>query len=87
MEDFGSKYSKRTPSKDCGHDPETRNKFNREQENYAIYNHAVGKIFLQKINKVSAEAEGRENNESYIDENDIYQIDNISLDEKKEKIE
>ena len=29
--DVGSKYSKSKPSKDCGHYPATKNKFNRKQ--------------------------------------------------------
>ena len=38
---FGSKYSKSRPAKDRGHNTATRKKFNWQQENNAIVNHAV----------------------------------------------
>ena len=44
-------------------------------------------ILIQDNNKVSSEDESHENIESYINENDLYQIDNISLDDKKEQTE
>ena len=43
----------------------------------------MDEILLQKNNKVSAEDESHENIESYLDENDLYHIYNISLDDKK----
>ena len=45
----------------------------------------MDEILPQYNNKVSAEAEAHENIESDLDENDIYNIDNISLDDRKEK--
>ena len=44
-------------------------------------------ILLQGEKKVSSEAETHENIEYEIIENDLYQIDNMSLDEKKESTE
>ena len=64
----------------------TRNKFNIHQEKNAIVNHAVDKIIFQENNKIIAQYEAHENIESEIDENDLYQIDNMSL-EKKKKIQ
>ena len=46
----------------------------------------MDEIILKENNKVSAEEEAHENTESDFDENDLYQIDNMSLDEKKEKM-
>ena len=83
MGDFGSKYSKIRPTKDRRNDPTTINKFNIQQDNNAIGNHAVDETILQGNNKVSAEAEEPENIESEIYENGLYQIDNMSLDDKK----
>ena len=82
MGDFGSKYSKIRPSKDCGHDTSNRNKFNRQQDNNDIVNHAVDDINLQE-KKASAESESHENIESEIDGKNLYHIDNMSLDKKK----
>ena len=47
----------------------------------------MDQILPQENNKVSSEYERNKNIESDIDENDIYQIDNISLDDKKENKE
>ena len=41
-------------------------------------------IILKGNNKVSAESKPHENIDSEIDENDLYQIFNMSLDEEKE---
>ena len=46
----------------------------------------MDELILKGNNKVSAEYEAHENIESEIDENDLYQIDNMSL-EKKKKIQ
>ena len=43
-------------------------------------------IILQENNKVSAEEESHENIESDFYENDLYQIDNMSLDDRREKM-
>ena len=74
---FDFKYSKIIPTKDCRHDITTRNKFNRQQENNAIFNHEVDEIIMQENNKVNAEDEAHENIDSVVDKNDIYHIDNI----------
>ena len=47
----------------------------------------MDEILLQENNKSSAEYEAHENIKSDFDENDLYQIGNMSLDYKKENIE
>ena len=85
--DFGSSYSKAIPTKDRGHNPVLRNKFNRQQENNAIFNSAVDEILLHKNEKLSAMKESNKNIKSYFDENKLYHIDNMSLENKTEKLE
>ena len=84
MRDFGSNYYKIRHTKDCGNEPVANNKFSRQQENSAIVQHAFDEIILQEKNKLSAEDESQENIDSEIDDNDLYDIDNMILDEKKE---
>ena len=80
--DFGYKYYKNRPTKDSGHETATKEKFNRQQENNAIVNHVVyGKVLKKK--NVSAEAEAYENIDYEIYNNNLYQIDIISLDYNK----
>ena len=74
---------KHRPTKYRGNDPATRKKFNRQKQNNDIVNHTVDEIFLQENNKVSDESETHENIESKLDDNDIYQIDNMRLNNKK----
>ena len=81
---FGSNYYKSRPSNNHGQEPATRKKFNRHKENNDIVNHEVDDIILQKNNKASSEYEAHENIDDEVDENDLYQIDNMSLDDKKE---
>ena len=81
--DFGSKYAKSRPTNDRRQDPANGNKFNRRHEKNAIFNHTVYGILMQEYNKVSAEEVENKNIESEIVDNDIYQIDNMSLDDKK----
>ena len=84
---FGSKYVKSIPTKDRGHNPVPGNKFNRQKDNNAIVNSAVDEILLNENKKVSAEKEAPAYVESNFDENELYQIDNMSLDETKEKLD
>ena len=41
LRNFGSRYTKISPTKDCNHDLTTKNKFKRHQNNNAIVNHKV----------------------------------------------
>ena len=83
--DLGSKYAKISPTKDPMHGTANRNKFNSQKQNNAIVNHTVDEILLQENNKVRAEEKAQENIDSELDENDIYHIDNMSLDYNKEE--
>ena len=80
---FGSKYAKIRPTKYRRQDPVNRKKINRQQENSTIVNRAVNEILLYENQKASAEKRARENNESDFDESELYQIDNMSLDDTK----
>ena len=46
--DLGSKYAKSMTTKDRGRDLEKQNKFKGQQDNNAIFNHAVDDIILQE---------------------------------------
>ena len=81
--DFDSKYVKSRPNKDHGHDNVPRKQFNRQQENNSIINSKGDEIILHKNQKVSAEKKAHENVESDFDDNQLYQINNTSLDDTK----
>ena len=49
--DFGSKYAGSRPTKDHGHYPANRKKFNKHQENNDIFNSAFYEILLQENQK------------------------------------
>ena len=83
MGDFGSKYDRSRPNKYRGHNTAIRNKFNRQEDNNAIVKHTVYEILQRENNEVSDEEEAHGNVESELDDNDLYQIDNMSLDKKK----
>ena len=83
MGDFGSRYVKRRPTKELRNDPVPRKEFNRNQENNFIVNIEVDEILLYENQKVSAVKEAIERFESNFYENELYQIDNISLQDTK----
>ena len=87
MGDFGYMYDKSRPTKDSGKNTENRNKFNSKQENNVIVNSSDDEILLHETQKVSAEEESHENIDSDFDENELYQIDNMSLYYKNGKVE
>ena len=59
------------------------NKFNRQQDNNAIVNSAVDEILSHENKKVSAQKGSHENIKPDVDESQLYQIDNKSLDDTK----
>ena len=67
--------------------PVPRSKFNRNQENSYIVNSMFDEILLHENQKLSAAKKASENIESNLDENKLYQIDNMILDDIKEKLE
>ena len=58
-------------------------KINRHQENNDVVQHVVNYIIFQQNKKLSVEDESHENIKSKVDENYLYEIDDMSLDEKK----
>ena len=85
--DFGSKYAKGKPTNDRGNHPVPRNKFNKQQENNAIFNNVVDEIILHETQKLSAVKEAPEFLESGYDENEVYPFENMRLEDTKEKLE
>ena len=82
--DYGSKYYKIRPTKYYGHETAAKNKFIRQKDYNAIVQYEIDEIILQENNKLSAEYEAQEKINHEIDENDLYEIDTMSLDEYKE---
>ena len=85
--DFGANYAKENPTKDHENYPIPRDKFNRQKENNVIVNNTMDGTLLHKTQKVSAVKEAPEFLESDYDENKIYQVENMILEETKEKLE
>ena len=74
------------PTKDHGDIPVPRYFFNRHQENNAIVNNAVGGILLmKKVSDTIHEAQTFLDSDYY--ENDLYEVEKISLEETKEKLD
>ena len=82
--DFCSKYSKIRPTKGHGQEPANIEKFNRKQDNNAMFQHVVDDTSLQEENKLSTEYESHENIDSEIYKDDPYEIEDKSLDKNKE---
>ena len=59
--------------------------FNRKQEKFSIVKPAADDTILYENNKLSAENGAHEKIYSEIDEDNLYEIDNINLDVNKEK--
>ena len=57
------------------------------QENNAIGNSALDESLRHENQKVSASNKAPEHIESDFDENELYQIDNMSLEDTKQKLE
>ena len=83
--DLSSRYATKISTKDCGHDNANRKKFNRQKEMNDIVNSTVDEILTQENNKVSTVKETYENVEYDFDENKLYRIDNMSLDDRNGK--
>ena len=66
--------------------PVPRKTFNRHQENNAIINNVVDEILLNETEKVSAASKAPECLDSDYDENNIYRVEKMSLEETKENL-
>ena len=86
MGGFVTKYAAAQPTKDRGNNPVPRKIFHKKQENHAIINNDVDEILLNKTQKASAVNHEAPNFlENYYDDNDLYQVENMSLEDTKEK--
>ena len=84
--DFVTKYANSRPTKEYGKIPLPRKKVNKQQENNAIVKNEVDEILLtKKVNATNHEAP--EFLDSDYDENDLYQVDKMSLKETREKLD
>ena len=84
---FGSRYVKIIPTRDRRHNFVPRKRFNKQQDNNVIVNNAVDEILLHENQEVSYAKEAHENVEYDFDENELYQVDHMSLENIKEKLE
>ena len=80
---FGPKYSKSGPTKYRRQGPTKIRSFNKKQENDAIVHHAVDEIILQENHIISLEDDAHDKIDYGGDENYLYDIDHIILDDKK----
>ena len=80
---FSFKYPKTWHTKGYGQEPTKTRKFNRKKQNNDIVQHAVDEIILHDNMKLSVEQEAHDNIDSEVDENNLYKIDNMSIDEKE----
>ena len=86
--EFENKYTAAQTTKDRGRKPVRRKIFQKKQENHAIINNVVDEILLNETKKVSAvNHEAPYFLENDYDENDLYQMENMILDETKEEID
>ena len=85
--DFGAQLAQRKPTKYRGDHIVPRKKFNRQQENNAIVNNMVDEILLNETWKVSAAKEAPEFWDSDYDYTDLYEVESMSLEDTKEKVQ
>ena len=64
-------------------EPATNKKLSIQQENNSIVQHAVYEIILHENKKLSAKDETHNTIHSKFNENDLYDIDKMSLDKKQ----
>ena len=81
---FGTKYAATQPTKECGSNPVPTKIPHKKQENHAIINNMVDDIQMDESKKVSAvNHNAPEFLENDYGENDLYLVENLSLDETK----
>ena len=87
MGEFGTKYAASQPTKYRGSDPIPGKRFHKKQENHDITNNVVDELQMIESKKVSAvNHEVPEFLEIGYNENDLCQVENMSLDEIKKLI-
>ena len=87
MEEFVAKCAKGKRNKYHGNYSIPGKKINRQLENNAIISNMVDEILLNETQKVSAARKAWECLDSDCDDNNIYQVDKMSLKETKNKLE
>ena len=88
LKQFGTKYAAAQSTKYHWNNPVTRKIFQKKQENHAIINYVMDEILFNEPQKVSyVNHEAPEFLDNYKNENDLYQVKNMILDETKEKID
>ena len=81
--DFGSNYSKVRPTKYQRQETTIKKNDGRQQENNAIVQHAVDDILLQDKDKLSVEDETHKNIDGEVDEDELYNLEQMVFDEKE----
>ena len=85
--ELGTKYIAAQPTKDRGSNPIPRKGYHKKQENHTIIDNVMDVLCMVEFKKVSAvNHEAPEFLESDYDENDLYQVENMSLDENEYKL-
>ena len=85
--DFGTKHANSSTTKDHRINPVPRKCFNIHQKINAIFNNAVDEILINETQKLSAEREAQEFLDSDYDDNNLYQVYKMSLEETKQKLD
>ena len=82
LRNFCSKYFKRRPNKYCIQEPSPQKEFFRQQYNNSIVQNSVDELILQENKKLGVKYETHENIYDELDEDEIYDIYKMSLDDK-----
>ena len=81
--DFGTKYNKEKPTKYHMQEHSTKKSFGRHQDKNTIVKHKFDKIIPQDNKKLIVKYESQENIDDEGNEDDLYDLDKMSLDEKE----
>ena len=88
FDEFGAKYAAYYHTKNHGSNPISKRGFQIKQANHTIIENMVDEIHMVESKNVSAvNHDAPEFLETQYDENNLYQVENMSLDETEEKIE
>ena len=88
MGEFGTNYAAAQLTKNHGSNPIPKKVYKKKQGKQSIIDNVVDELHMVESRKVIAiDHEAPEFLKSDYDTNDLYQVENISLDETKEKME
>ena len=86
--EFGTKYAAAQPTKNRVTNPIPQKGFQKKQENHTIIENMMDELHMVESKKVSVvNHEAPEFLEIDYNENNLYQVENMSLDETEEEIE